>query len=153
MIIATGIDIVEIARIRTLIHNERNTFVRRWFSAEEIAYCEQMTDPPLHYAARLAAKEATVKVLGIQWDGPICWRDITVSRAVSDSPTVQLTGFAFHAMKQKQITALHVSLSQTSTYAVASVIAERMPTCDCSIGDRSMAFGGRRCAQEQKESE
>lgn len=125
MIVATGIDIVEIERIRGLVRGARNTFVKRWFSDEEIAYCEQTADPSLHYAVRIAAKEATVKALGIEWDGPICWRDISVSRAVSDSPTIVVTGFASHAMRRREIATLHVSLSQTSRYAVASVIAER----------------------------
>lgn len=127
MIIATGVDIVETARIRELMCNDRTSFLQRWFSDAEISYCEKMADPPQHYAARFAAKEATVKVLGIRWDRPICWSDISVSRTDSGGPTIEISGFAFQAMKQKGITAVHISLSHTREYAVASVIAEGRP--------------------------
>ena len=58
-----GLDVIEIERIvRTLERHE--SFRERCFTAAEQAYCDSRPNPPQHYAARFAAKEAVGKALG-----------------------------------------------------------------------------------------
>ncbi|HYY44033.1 MAG TPA: holo-ACP synthase [Actinomycetota bacterium] len=69
-----GIDVVDIERLRgALARNAR--LKERLFTKEEIAYCEARRDPLPHFAARLAAKEAVMKALGLRslpaWAGRI----------------------------------------------------------------------------------
>ena len=74
------------------------------------------------YAARFAAKEAVLKVLGTGWSGGIAWTDVEVTREATGRPTVKLHGEAAKIAEQCGITALHISLSHLQGHALASVI-------------------------------
>jgi holo-[acyl-carrier protein] synthase len=68
--VGIGIDIVEIERIeRALRRYPRLT--ARLFTEGEIAYCGERRRPGRHLAARFAAKEATVKALGLTGGHPL----------------------------------------------------------------------------------
>jgi holo-[acyl-carrier protein] synthase len=128
MQISTGIDIIEVDRVRALIDRSGERFLRRWFSAEEISYCAAKARPCQHYAARMAAKEAAVKALAPARGERILLRDITVTTAPSGAPRLILAGRAGQIAKESAITELHVSLSHCAQYAVASVIAVFIPS-------------------------
>ena len=58
-----GIDLIEIDRVaRALVRHPR--FVERVFTAAEREYCLSRANPPQHFAARFAGKEAVGKALG-----------------------------------------------------------------------------------------
>lgn len=63
-----GIDLVEPGRLRARL--QRNPALREeLFLAGELAYADVQHDPYKHLAARLSAKEAVIKALGIDgWD-------------------------------------------------------------------------------------
>jgi holo-[acyl-carrier protein] synthase len=128
MTINTGIDIISVERVRALMKKSGERFLHRWFSAEEISYCEAKARPCQHYAARLAAKEAAIKALEpAGWDR-ILLKDITVTIAASGAPRLRLDGRAASIAKESGITELHVSLSHCTQYAIASVIAILSPS-------------------------
>lgn len=58
-----GIDVVSIDRIDRLLAEFEASFRDRVFTQSERAYCENQGDPPQHYAARWAAKEAFLKAV------------------------------------------------------------------------------------------
>ena len=64
MIIGTGIDIVEISRIRRAVERHGDRFLKRVFTADEREYCLARRFPEQHLAARFAVKEAALKALG-----------------------------------------------------------------------------------------
>ncbi len=66
MIFGTGIDIIEVERVRDRIASG-NGFREYVFSEREIEYCETKANKYEHYAARFAAKEAFLKALGTGW--------------------------------------------------------------------------------------
>jgi holo-[acyl-carrier protein] synthase len=108
-----GVDLVEIARIRALA-KKNPRFLKRVFSAAEIAYCRAKKNPWPHFAVRFAAKEAVYKTLG-KADIPLT--AIAVSRAASGRPTVTISG--------KPDAKLKLSLSHGREHAVA--VAVRLP--------------------------
>src|SRR5437016_4633940 len=59
---AVGIDIVEINRLAKQAQNAR--FLKRVFTAEEVAYCQARKHAAQHLAVRFAAKEAVWKAVG-----------------------------------------------------------------------------------------
>ena len=105
-----GVDLVEIARIRALARRNPK-FLRRVFSAAEIAYCKAKKNPWPHFAVRFAAKEAVYKTLG-KADIPLT--AISVSRASSGRPTVSIAGKADPKLK--------LSLSHGREHAVAVAV-------------------------------
>jgi holo-[acyl-carrier protein] synthase len=126
-IIGTGIDMIEVERIeRALTHESTGERFRfRVFTPGEIAYCESRGHPRFQsYAARFAAKEATMKALGTGWNRNVGWAEIEVVRERGHAPTIKLLGKAAEFARRRKITAFHLSLTHTATDAIAHVIAE-----------------------------
>ena len=64
MEIKTGIDIIEISRIKESIDELQDKFINKIYTDNEIKYCESKKNQRYqHYAARFAAKEATFKAI------------------------------------------------------------------------------------------
>ena len=63
MIIAIGIDMVEIARVERLLASKGDHAMRKLFTDAERAYATGRPRPAIHLAARVAAKEAAYKAL------------------------------------------------------------------------------------------
>ena len=125
-IVGHGIDIVETVRIQRMHDEHGQRFLDRCFTPAEQAYCSR--NPKRfyeHLAARFAAKEAVLKVLGTGWRGGILWTDVEVLRAESGQPGVALTGEAAAVANKLGIQRWHISLSHIETHATASAIGLR----------------------------
>jgi holo-[acyl-carrier protein] synthase len=120
-----GTDIVSVARVQRLIERGGPLFLDRWFTADEIAYCSRMAHPALHFAARLAAKEAVVKSLGGPGDDPVPWRSIEVCRDDSGAPSVRLSGRVRESADALGVREISVSLSHCQEFATAMAVAAR----------------------------
>jgi holo-[acyl-carrier protein] synthase len=125
MILGIGIDIIEVARIRAALENPRTgtRFRARVFTDEEVAYCRRRRNGHESFAARFAAKEATMKALGHGFGQGIGWREIEVVRG-DGAPTVRLYGAARRYADALGVRRLHLSLTHTAELAMACVIAE-----------------------------
>ncbi len=124
MIAGMGTDIISVDRISQLIQQRGMRFLERWFSPREIEYCHSKAHPDLHFAARIAAKEAVLKALRISWNSPMKWQLIEINNDQQGIPSVSLTGRLLEEAKQAGITNLHISLSHCQHYAAATAIAE-----------------------------
>ena len=72
-----------------------------------------------HLAARFAAKEAVVKALGAPKGLGLEWQDVEIVHASTGQPQVKLR----RSMRRWLKTEIHLSLTHTQSYAVASVVA------------------------------
>jgi holo-[acyl-carrier protein] synthase len=124
MILGTGVDIAEVARIRESIERFGDRFLRRIFTDGEIRYCEQKATRFESYAARFAAKEAGMKALGTGWSRGVRWRDIEVVRPKGQRPTIQFHGEAAAIAARLGTKNIALSLTHTSDQALAHVILE-----------------------------
>ncbi len=122
-VIALGLDLVEVARIRDLLERHGERFKERTFSAGERAYCDKNADPAIHYAARFAAKEAVAKALGTGFADGVSWSDIEVLRADNGQPSVALHAGAAQRAAELGIGHLLLTLTHTRDTAAASVVA------------------------------
>ena len=126
MIVAIGIDIIEVARIREVL-GRTPRFRGRVFTPAERAYCDSRgAVAAQHYAARFAAKEATLKALQTGWRGGISWQDVEVASHESGAPFLILHGPVQELFNNSGATAAHLSLSHTTEHAVAQVVLERL---------------------------
>jgi holo-[acyl-carrier protein] synthase len=122
--ISHGVDITEVARIAEMIAAHGEAFWSRVFTPTERAYCERSVKRcPEHAAARFAAKEAALKCLGTGWRDGLAWTDIEVRNDPAGKPSLHVSGEAARLADSLGIRRWHVSLSHTSTHALASVIA------------------------------
>ena len=124
MILATGIDIVEISRMKDVFARRGERFRFRVFTEDEIEYCESRASRLESYAARFAAKEATMKALGTGWAEGVAWRDIEVARSESGAPLLLLRGRALERFDEIGGQKAHLSLTHSRDFAIAQVIFE-----------------------------
>jgi len=124
MIVATGIDLVEIARVQEALETHGERFRNRVFTEAETDYCERQARRFASYAARFAAKEAAMKALGTGWAGGVRWRDIEVTTNDSGAPAIGLSGRALEILAALGAQKVHVSLSHSDELAIAQVIFE-----------------------------
>ncbi len=126
MIVSTGIDIVEVYRIRQTIARTPR-FVDRVYTKNERAYCEGKGEAMWQsYAGRYAAKEAFLKALKTGWRGKITWHDIEVVSDPDGVPLLNVTGEAKKILDTHEANRTHLSISHTKDHAVAQVILEKV---------------------------
>ena len=121
-ILGIGMDIVETKRIADSLERFGDRFLHRVFLEGEVAYSNSMKFPPLHLAARFAAKEAISKAFGTGIGREIGWRDLEIIREPSGAPKVVLHGRAEEYAKKRGVKEIHVSLSHTADYGAASAV-------------------------------
>jgi holo-[acyl-carrier protein] synthase len=124
MIVGMGIDVAEVKRIQAVIESQKERFLRRVYTLDEVAYCEQFKNKYERYAGRFAAKEAAMKALGTGWSRGVRWVDVEVLRQRSGRPTLALKGEAKNIADALGVKNIAVSITHTSQQAIAQVIFE-----------------------------
>jgi len=124
MILGTGIDIIEVARIAASFEKFGERFVNRILVPGEIAYCLSHRGPAPFLAVRFSAKEAVSKAFGTGIGAQLGWQDIEIRRKESGEPFVVLHGRGQELFESRNAKKLHVSLTHTQHYAAATAILE-----------------------------
>ncbi|MFH0732690.1 MAG: holo-ACP synthase [Candidatus Omnitrophota bacterium] len=122
MIIGTGVDIVEIPRLKKAVIKWKDKFLKRVFTDNEIAYSKEKPHSYQHLAARFAAKEAVLKAFGNGWNKRVEWTDVEIWNEESGKPVVKVYGNVKKMKDKMGVVDIAVSLSHARTYAVASAI-------------------------------
>ena len=124
MILGTGIDIIEVERIRASYEKFGERFLNRILKPAEIAYCLGHKQPAPFLAARFAAKEAISKAFGTGIGKQLSWQDMEVGRKESGEPYVILHNQGLRLLEQRGAHKVHLTLSHTEQHATAMAILE-----------------------------
>src|SRR5258706_8202192 len=116
----TGVDLIEVSRIRDSAARFGDRFYKRFFTEGERAYC---ADRYTAYAARFAAKEAVAKAFGTGI-GDVRWVEIEIVQGERGEPQIALHGSAAALAAKLGLTEWSISLSHTHEYAIAFVVAQ-----------------------------
>ena len=114
MILGTGIDIIEVARIQKAVERWGDVFLNYFLTPKEIEYAQKFKFPYRYYAGRFAVKEAIFKAMG---KPDLSWHDATIINDASGKPVCHFNKIDF---KHR----LLISISHSRDYAVASAIVE-----------------------------
>ncbi len=114
-----GVDIIEIARVNEALQRFGPRFLQRVYTEYEATLCQHKAS---RLAARFAAKEAVMKVLGTGVKG-VGWREIEIQSKSTGEPLIILYGKAKVIADSLGLSEFAVSLSHSKDYAVATVIA------------------------------
>src|SRR5437763_4888338 len=117
MILGTGIDIIEVSRIRASHEKFGERFLKRILRPGEISYCLSHRVPAPFLAARFAAKEAISKAFGTGIGAQLGWQDMEIGRKESGEPFVILHGAGQRLLVARGGRAVLVSLSHTQAHA------------------------------------
>lgn len=124
MVVGIGIDVIQNERIHDSLEKFGQRFLSRIYTEIETAYCTKCAHPPIHFAARFAAKEAAFKALGTGWAAGVKWKDVEVQRLASGQPELHLYGEALARATSMGATRFHVSLTHDQLVSCAVVILE-----------------------------
>ena len=125
MILGVGIDLVEVARIRSSHERFGKRFLARILRPEEIAYCLAHRDPAPHLAARFAAKEAVSKAFGTGIGQHLGWCDMEIQRRASGEPFLVLHGPGLELLHSRGAAQVHISITHTTEHAAAVAVLEK----------------------------
>ena len=100
MIIGTGIDIIDIRRIKKTIDKYNYRFKQKCFHPSEINKSESRLKFVESYAKRYAAKEACAKALGTGLARGVFWKDIEIHNNKFGKPQIRLHKNALKFLKQ-----------------------------------------------------
>jgi holo-[acyl-carrier protein] synthase len=116
-----GTDLIEIERIRRALARYPS-FRERCFTEAERAYCDSRPNPPQHYAARFAGKEAIGKALGFGVARAFAWQEVEI--AGRPKPAVTLSGRIQAWANRLGAGAIDLSMSHSRELATAVAVAE-----------------------------
>ncbi|MCX5657952.1 MAG: holo-ACP synthase [Candidatus Omnitrophica bacterium] len=122
MKIGTGVDLIEIRRIKEAINRWNDRFLDKVFTPREIEYSKGKRFYFENLAARFAAKEAVFKAIG---NLNLRWQDIEILNNGEGKPVVRLNSRARALAKKEKITEINISLTHSRDYAVAQAIILR----------------------------
>ena len=129
MKVTTGIDIIEVDRIKKSIEELGDSFLNRIYTKNEIEYCNKSGVMKYqHFAARFAAKEAIFKAISESISGreDVMWKNIEVINIESGKPVINVDKVKNNIKKTANnlnLESIDVSISHIKDYAVASVVA------------------------------
>jgi holo-[acyl-carrier protein] synthase len=121
-LLRTGVDLIEIERIRKAIDRHGDRFLGRVFTPDEIAQsCARLES----LAGKFAAKEAAAKALGTGvWRNGIGWLDFEVRKdPESGAPELLLHHAAAERATRLGLVTWSLSISHDRSRAVAFVVA------------------------------
>lgn len=119
MKLATGVDLIEIARIEEVISRHGKHYLERIYTPAELKYCGTRSES---LAGRFAAKEAVVKALGCGI-GVVTWKEIEILGDEQNAPMLTLSGMAKQKADELGLVNWSVSISHSQSHSVAFVVA------------------------------
>jgi len=120
MVYSTGIDLVDIGRIRDGYNRFGDKYLARLFSDDEIADMKSRRAGMIEtMAGKFAAKEAVMKSLGAFFDDGVTVKDIEILRRPGGMPHVRLPERLAKKLTGKSIM---ISISHEKHYAAAVAI-------------------------------
>lgn len=123
MIKGTGLDIVEIDRIRSLWEKHGQRFARKILTDKELAQLPGKHPIP-RLAALFAGKEAAVKALGTGFARGVNFHCIEILHAENGRPEIRFLGTGLDVMEEIGARQAHISLTHEKGHAAAVVILE-----------------------------
>lgn len=119
MKLATGVDLIEIARIEVVLARQGKAWLERIFTPAELEYCGKRAES---LAGRWAAKEAVAKALG-SGIGDVSWQEIEILGDEQKAPKLTLHGNAEKKARELGLTNWSVSISHSQSHSVALAVA------------------------------
>lgn len=138
-IVGLGTQVMDCARVRKLIDQHAETFLRQVYSDREVSYCNTKKQITEQFTALWAAKEAVFRSLGTTWKRGTNWTDVEVVHENGGPPRVVLSGPIAELMAARGVSHIMLSMAFCREFATATALATRAitarPAEDTAIDD------------------
>lgn len=118
MVLRTGVDLIEISRIKDVVVRHGGHYLERVYTSAELEQCGSRNES---LAGRFAAKEAVAKALGCGI-GDVTWKEIEILGDEQSAPSFNLHGAAARKAEELGLTTWSVSISHSQSHSVAFVV-------------------------------
>ncbi|TNV20131.1 holo-ACP synthase [Buttiauxella sp. B2] len=123
-ILGLGTDIVEIARIESVILRSGDRLAKRVLSANEWLQYQAHQQPVRFLAKRFAVKEAAAKAFGTGIRNGLAFNQFEVFNDPLGKPQLRFWEEALRLSERMGVRSVHVTLADERHYACATVIIE-----------------------------
>jgi holo-[acyl-carrier protein] synthase len=137
-IVGLGTQVMECARVRMLIDQHGETFLRQVFTDRELSFCNSKKQTTEQFTALWAAKEAVFRSLGTTWRRGTNWTDVEIVCDTVESAVV-VSGPTSELKASRGITQILIAMARCRAFATATAIAVRelatRPVEDTALDD------------------
>jgi len=122
-ILGIGVDSIENSRIKKSI--EKQKFVRRIFTLDEISKSKKINNKISFFSKRFAAKEAFSKALGTGFRNHLNFKDISITHDKYGKPSIKISNKLQNIFKKQFKTkkiSIYLSISDEKKHSIAFVV-------------------------------
>lgn len=116
------VEIVGLSALRRNLGAKKSSFRKKVFTASEHRYCRSNRMLLEHYGARLAAKRAVLKALGLKVRDSKLLQSVEVRKSSNGQPYVKLAPGFFRRQRLSGKIRIEISLAHERKFAIASVL-------------------------------
>ena len=122
-ILGLGTQVMECARVRQLLDEHADAFLKQVYTDREVQYCNGKKQTTEQYTALWAAKEAVFRALGTTWTRGMSWTDVEIVSENSAPPHAVVSGATRELMTARGVNHVHLTLAYCRSFATATAIA------------------------------
>lgn len=126
-ILGLGTQVMECARVRQLLDEHADAFLRRVFTDREVRFCNAKRQTTEQFTALWAAKEAVFRALGTTWKRGTDWTDVEIVCEPGAPPHAVVSGATRDLLAARGVNHILLTMAFCRTFATATAVAGRAP--------------------------
>lgn len=138
-IVGLGSQVMECARVRKLIEQHGEVFLKQVYTDREVQFCNGKSRTTEQFTALWAAKEAVFRALGTTWKRGMNWNDVEVQCEATGAQHVVVSGATAELMAARGVSQIMLTTAFCREFATATGIAVRAtphaPAEDTTLDD------------------
>ena len=138
-IVGLGTQVLECARVRKMIDQHAEAFLKQVYTDREVAYCNTKKQTTENFTALWAAKEAVFRALGTTWKRGMNWADVEVIHDNGTPARVVVVGPTAELLAARGVSQVMLSTAFCREFATATALAVRAsvsrPAEDTALDD------------------
>ena len=127
-IIGLGTQVMECARVRQLLDEHADAFLRQVYTDREVRFCNDKKQTTEQYTALWAAKEAVFRALGTTWKRGMSWTDVEVVSDNGGPPHAVVSGATRELMAARGVNHVLLTMAFCRSFATATAVAVHAAT-------------------------
>ena len=138
-IVGLGTQVMDCARVRKMIDQHGEAFLKQVYTDREVAYCNGKKQTTENFTALWSAKEAVFRALGTTWKRGMNWTDVEIIHDNGTPPHVVVVGPTAELYAARGASQIILSTALCREFATATAIAVRAsvsrPAEDTALDD------------------
>ncbi len=127
-IIGLGTQVMECARVRQLLDEHADAFLKQVYTDREVRFCNGKKQTTEQYTALWAAKEAVFRALGTTWKRGMSWTDVEVVSDNGGPPHAVVSGATRELMAARGVNHVLLTMAFCRSFATATAVAVHAAT-------------------------